>query len=118
METSVKHRIKQFIEHKGISVREFERVCGLSNGYVNGIIQTIMPNKLSDIILQFPELNASWVLTGDGTMLKRNKGVVESPTEEYSERKDDTDKLLSIIASQQRTIEVLTDMLYNERKNK
>lgn len=41
METSVKHRIKQFIEYKGISVREFERVCGLSNGYVNGIYRVI-----------------------------------------------------------------------------
>ena len=51
METSVKHRIKQFIEYKGISVREFERVCGFSNGYVNGIIQTIMPNKLSDTLI-------------------------------------------------------------------
>lgn len=37
MDSTVKHRIKQFIEYKGISVMEFERVCGLSNGYVNGI---------------------------------------------------------------------------------
>ena len=55
---------------------------------------------------------------GDGTMLKRNKGCSGILQRNYSERKDDTNKLLSIIASQQRTIEVLTDMLYNERKNK
>lgn len=46
METSVKHRIKQFIEYKGISVREFERVCGLSNGYVNGISIMTVSNAL------------------------------------------------------------------------
>ena len=51
MDSTVKHRVIQFIEYKNISVREFERVCGLSNGYVNGIIQTIMPNKLSDTII-------------------------------------------------------------------
>ena len=42
METSVKHRIKQFIEYKNISVREFERRCGLSYGYVNNMRVSIM----------------------------------------------------------------------------
>ena len=49
METSVKHRVIQFIEYENISVREFERVCGLSNGYVNGIVQTITDTKLSEV---------------------------------------------------------------------
>lgn len=69
MENTVKQRIKQFIKYKDISVREFERRCNLSNGYINGIKQTIMPNKLSIITLQFPELNDAWLLTGKGEML-------------------------------------------------
>jgi len=69
MENGVKERIKKFIEYKKISVREFERRCNLSNGYVNGINQTIMPNKASIINRQFPELNIGWLLAGTGEML-------------------------------------------------
>lgn len=116
METSVKHRIKQFIEYKGISVREFERVCGLSNGYVNGITQTIMPNKVSAISLHFPELNTGWLLTGEGEMLKGNKTVVSVPVTEYrNSKQDEIDRLNRLVQSQQDTIHKLTELLY-ERK--
>ena len=69
MDNSVKERVKKFIEYKKISVREFERRCNLSNGYVSGIDQTIMPNKVSIINQQFPELNIGWLLSGTGEML-------------------------------------------------
>ena len=71
MESTVKQRITDFIKYKGISVREFERQCGLSNGYVNSITQTVMPNKLKSISLQYPELNLGWITTGEGQMIKR-----------------------------------------------
>lgn len=71
MESTVKQRITDFIKYKRISVREFERQCGLSNGYVNSITQTVMPNKLKSISLQYPELNLGWITTGEGQMIKR-----------------------------------------------
>lgn len=77
MENSVKQRVKEFIQYKGISVRSFERNCGLSNGYINSIEQTIMPNKLKSISLQYPELNTAWLLTGEGNMLKEEKTPVQ-----------------------------------------
>ena len=73
MYSTVKERIKAFIQYKGLSVRAFERSCALSNGYINSIEQTIMPNKLSIIGQQYPELNQSWLLTGEGEMLNGNK---------------------------------------------
>lgn len=81
MDNSVKERIKIFIEHKGMSIRAFERSCNLSNGYINSIEQTIMPNKMKTISLQYPELNTSWLLTGEGEMLKNNtpKEKTEAP---------------------------------------
>lgn len=72
MQESVKQRIKTFIKYKNISIREFERNTNLSNGYINGIDKTIMPNKMSSISRQYPELNSGWVLTGEGEMLKSN----------------------------------------------
>lgn len=73
METSVKQRLIQYIEYKNMSIRSFERKCGLSNGYIRSIEQTIMPRKLKSISLQFPDLNQSWLLTGEGEMLTTEK---------------------------------------------
>lgn len=91
-ENNVKQRLKQFIEYKKISVREFERKTNLSNGYVNGIEKTIMPKKMSFISLQFPELNIGWLLTGEGKMLKEENESLQEPGiiyEKKSYQKDD-----------------------------
>ena len=66
---SVKERLKAFIEYKKISIRSFENRCGLSYGYVNNMRVSIQPAKLKSISLQFPDLNKSWLLTGEGEML-------------------------------------------------
>lgn len=80
MESSVKQRIKEFIEYKRISTREFERLCGLANGYVRSINKSILPDRLKSISLQFPELNIGWIATGEGEMLRKvvpQKGEAE-----------------------------------------
>lgn len=69
MEDTINQRLKTFISYKGISIREFERVCGLSNGYVSGIKHVILPEKMANISLHFPDLNTVWLLTGHGEML-------------------------------------------------
>lgn len=75
MESTIKERLKRFIDYKMMSVRAFERACNLSNGYVSGIETTIMPTKLSEIIYKFPELNRDWLLYGEGEMLKNNNSI-------------------------------------------
>ncbi|WP_455498769.1 helix-turn-helix domain-containing protein [Coprobacter sp.] len=66
---SVKERLKAYIKYKKISVRSFESQCGLSYGYVNNMRVSIQPAKLKSISTRFPDLNKSWLLTGDGEML-------------------------------------------------
>lgn len=67
---SVKERIKEFIDYKKISQRSFEQESGLSNGYVNNISNSISHKKIEGISKAFPELNTSWLLLGEGQMIR------------------------------------------------
>lgn len=69
-------RINEFIVSKGLSVAEFERICGLSNGYVRKVKDSLGKRGLSDILRNFPDLNKDWLLTGEGKML--NPSVVQN----------------------------------------
>lgn len=78
---AVRERVVQFIANQNISTREFERRCNLSNGYIKGIKHSILPDKLRNITLQFPNLNTVWLLTGEGEMLKNSgQSSGDSPT--------------------------------------
>lgn len=69
VEPEVKSRLKLFLAYHRISQGAFEKRCGLSNGYVNNIRQSISPEKMSKILDQYPELNSDWLLVGRGEML-------------------------------------------------
>lgn len=121
METTVKQRLLEFIAYKGISVRSFERDCGLSYGYVNNMRVSIQPEKLTNIARCFPELNAGWIITGDGEMIRKNEEVVPAAGSgippcclegSFAEREN---RLLSIIESQQKTIEKLADLASSKK---
>lgn len=75
MET--KERMMQLIAALGLSKAEFERVCGLSNGYVNSIRNTIGSKGVAQIIAQFPQINKSWLVFGEGEMFN------ETPASEH-----------------------------------
>lgn len=66
---NVNSRITQFVSAKGLSIAEFERICGLSNGYVRKVKDSLGKRGLSDILSKFPDLNVDWLLTGEGEML-------------------------------------------------
>lgn len=72
METTVKQRLIKFYEAKGLSKSEFERLCGLSNGYIDKLRHSPSATKLESIYLRFPDLNKVWLLTGDGEMLTKS----------------------------------------------
>jgi phage repressor protein C with HTH and peptisase S24 domain len=66
-------RIYQYIDSAGLKIAEFERKCGLSNGYLrkmkvrNG---DLGEGVLMQIIENSPDLSAEWLLTGNGEMLR------------------------------------------------
>jgi phage repressor protein C with HTH and peptisase S24 domain len=74
-------RIQQFIESLHISIRAFEQNIGASNGLIRKAIanQTDIQSKwVSAIVDNYPQLNAGWLVSGKGDMLKSSDLVYES----------------------------------------
>lgn len=66
----VKQRILDFIKYKGISIKRFEEMCQLSNGYISSMRKGFGSDKLNNVLNSFPDLNRDWLLYGEGEMLK------------------------------------------------
>ena len=93
METSVKQRLILFLDSIKMNKSDFGKSIGVSSAYVTSIRESISPQKLKSIALNFPELNIDWLLTGNGDMLINNSHNFD---EEYWK---------NIVSSQQKTIE-------------
>ena len=81
MSTTIKERINEFIAYKKLSIRQFEKNCGLSNGYMRQLVDRPSTDKLMQILEAYPELNK--VLAGEGEMLddikKENETNIGNP---------------------------------------
>ena len=69
MEQSVKERLILYMKEKRISHKKFETAANLSNGYINSLRHSPSATKLQSILGAFPDLNRTWLLTGEGNML-------------------------------------------------
>lgn len=66
---AVKERMLEFIQLQGLSVKRFETMCGLSNGYMGSMRKGMGSQKLEQVLKVFPRLSREWVLFGRGAML-------------------------------------------------
>lgn len=87
---STKQRVIDFCQAKGISIRQFEIQCKMSNGYISSMRKGFGSEKLENVLKAFPDLNRDWLLYGEGEMLKKAHDV--SPDHKFQLR---TDKLMS-----------------------
>ncbi len=62
-------RIKQYIDFKGITRYKFHKDLGLSNGFLDKS-REISTDKYANILAYYPDINAEWLLTGKGKMIK------------------------------------------------
>ena len=75
---NIKERIIQFLEYKGISITKVEQELGWSK---SSLLKSnnLSGDKISEFVLQYPELSPEWLLTGEGKMLREESpfnGVV------------------------------------------
>ena len=65
-------RIKEFIDTISLNVSSFEKKVSMSNGSFASQLKknkSIGIDKLENILKEFPQINANWLLTGKGDML-------------------------------------------------
>lgn len=110
METTVKQRITLFIESKGMKPATFERLCGLSNGYLNQLKKSPSLSKIEQICDSFPEINKEWLVTGKGEMFAKKNEQKSQP--ENHQNTDLVEALRSHIAD----LQAERDRLLEERE--
>jgi phage repressor protein C with HTH and peptisase S24 domain len=93
MKENTVQRIKQYIDFKGVRVSVFEREIGMSNGSFASQLKnnkTIGVDKLENILKKYADINAEWLLTGQGSMLKLDiESEVEVEMRELENKKSD-----------------------------
>ncbi len=71
--TTIKDRLTQFIDFKGISKRDFSKKISPSATYFSST-KTFGSDKLEKIANEYPGLNMHWVVTGVGNMFLKPNG--------------------------------------------
>ncbi len=74
---SVKDRIQEYIDYKGISIYRLEASAGLSKGYW-AKTKSISADVVMRISGIYTDISAEWLLRGIGEMLKSQSGMGES----------------------------------------
>ena len=66
-------RIKHLISLKELNISRFEKLIGVANNTIGTFIRrdaTVSSDIIQKILRTFPDLNAEWLLTGQGEMLR------------------------------------------------
>ena len=109
---TIKERLFQYIAYKGISARSFSTKCGFSANYATNISKGIPEDKMNIISVHFPDLNPSWLMTGEGTMLRFDATSDSYEGEDAAKSlKEENDKLNEENEELRRRIERLEKMV-------
>lgn len=116
---TTKERTLRFIAAKGLSIKKFEEMCGLSNGYVNSMKSGYGNNKLAQVLSAFPELNRDWLVYGEGEMLRsiaqpKEESASSQPNVEGEALPVQEDSLIAELRAQIERLESKVDNLNQE----
>lgn len=86
--TNIKERVLQIAEFKGVSKEKFFDEIGMTYGNFKGKSKEtpLNSNAIADILTIYKDISAEWLLTGVGSMTKkevRNENILAEPKTEY-----------------------------------
>ena len=105
-------RLLKYLEQKDITIRYFEMVCGIGNGYFGKQHRgkgSMGSDILEKISVHYPDLNLNWLITGKGPMLQKPPRGVRPP-EDFMLKEEQAvyairNKLMDVLKDQLKTLE-------------
>lgn len=95
----LQQRVREFAKEKGIDIKTFERIAGLSNGFVSKIGDSIREATFEKIKKSYPTININWIKTGIGPMELETGTQVSAQVEGRRVPFYDSDVTASIVGS-------------------
>lgn len=85
---NIKERVLKIAEYKGVSKEKFFDKIGMTYGNFKGKSKEtpLNSNAVADILSIYNDINAEWLLTGNGPMLKPDPFIVNEPRQEYGSK--------------------------------
>lgn len=118
---TIKDRILEYLELKGISINKAESMLGWSK---SALLKSnnLSGERISEFVHKFPDLNLDWLLKGEGEMLKSSQvvgdisnsnvsGVNVSGKEIHISSLDAYNTLLQIVEKNQKSVEIFQSQI-------
>jgi phage repressor protein C with HTH and peptisase S24 domain len=85
----IKERISQILEYKGIAKEKFYSEIGMTSANFRGKARETPINStaIENILSAIPDINISWLITGNGSMLREPVAEGSEPTDPPAKRK-------------------------------
>ncbi len=116
MDANFIDRLLLFMEKEGINDNQMTVSAGLSVGVVGkmrkGITKGLNSANIEKILYAYPNLSATWLLTGEGEMLQSSPGVPQGASDAT------IDRLLAKITEQAETIGALKEQIKQLQREK
>lgn len=87
MEQTVKERLIEYLAFKKIGRNKFEKMAGISMGYITNLKNSPKQDILEKILHAAPDLNRIWLLTGEGKMLAGDNEEYPRISDNYNDGK-------------------------------
>ena len=94
-------RIQEIATNEGINITSMERVIGASKGVLSRAIKQgtdIQSKWLKAIVENYPLYSATWLLTGEGSMLRTDEKIDNTPVAHHTEDPNEGIPLLPVDA--------------------
>lgn len=76
MENVIQKRLTEYLLVKGLNFKDFETLCGLSNGAASKLSEKSRETTLNRIV-EKTDINIKWLLTGEGEMIRKGQNVAD-----------------------------------------